>query len=122
MSAWLAWWLALNVATVLVYGYDKAIAGGRRRRIPERTLLAFALLGGSPGALLAMGGFRHKTAKVSFKRAMACIVAAQLVLLAAMGVGLRRAFIALVLAPRHSSERWNPSGRCLARRSGEGLS
>jgi len=81
MPMWLAWWLALNVATVLVYGYDKAIAGGPRRRIPERTLLALALLGGSPGALLAMGLFRHKTAKASFRRAMMVIVALQVVVL-----------------------------------------
>ena len=79
---WWAWWLALNAVTVLVYGYDKAIAGGTRRRVPERTLLALALLGASPGALLAMGLFRHKTAKVSFRRSMMVIV---LVLLALLG-------------------------------------
>ncbi|GAA5078133.1 DUF1294 domain-containing protein [Lysobacter panacisoli] len=84
MPAWLAWWLALNVATALLYGYDKAISGGPRRRIPERTLLAFALLGGSPGALLAMRVFRHKTAKPSFRRAIALIVAAQLIALVAL--------------------------------------
>ncbi len=82
MSAWVAWWLALNLATVLVFGYDKAIAGGKRRRVPERTLLALALLGGSPGALFAMGLFRHKTAKPGFRRAMILIVAVQLVVLA----------------------------------------
>jgi len=81
MPMWLGWWLALNVATMLVYGYDKAIAGGPRRRIPERTLLALALLGGSPGALLAMGLFRHKTAKAGFRRSMMAIVAVQALLL-----------------------------------------
>ena len=81
MPMWMVWWLALNVVTVLVYGYDKAIAGGARRRVPERTLLTPARLGGSPGALLAMGVFRHKTAKVSFRRAMMAIVAAQAMLL-----------------------------------------
>ena len=44
-------------------------------------VLGFALLGGSPGALLAMGLFRHKTAKPTFRRAMGGIVAAQLVAL-----------------------------------------
>ena len=81
MAMWLAWWLALNVATVFVYGYDKAIAGGRRRRVPERTLLALTLIGGSPGALLAMGLFRHKTAKAGFRRAMMAIVIVQAALL-----------------------------------------
>ncbi len=83
MPGWLAWWLSLNLATVLLFGYDKAIAGGRRRRIPERTLLAFALVGGSPGALLAMRVFRHKTAKVSFRRAMGWVVGMQVLLMLA---------------------------------------
>lgn len=74
-------WLALNVVTVLVYGYDKAIAGGTRRRVPERVLLALALFGASPGALLAMGLFRHKTAKASFRRAMMMILIVQLLVL-----------------------------------------
>lgn len=81
MPAWLAWWLALNLATVLVFGYDKAIAGGKRRRVPERMLLAIALIGGSPGALFAMALFRHKTAKPSFRRAMMVIVAVQMIVL-----------------------------------------
>ena len=84
MPAWLLWWLALNAATVLLFGYDKAIAGGRRRRIPERTLLGFALIGGSPGALLAMRLFRHKTVKASFRRAMGWIVCAQVALVVAL--------------------------------------
>ncbi|QGW66090.1 DUF1294 domain-containing protein [Lysobacter soli] len=79
--SWLAAWLALNVATVLVFAYDKAIAGGTRRRVPERTLLTLALLGGSPGALLAMALFRHKTAKAAFRRAMMAIVALQVIVL-----------------------------------------
>lgn len=81
MPAWLAWWLALNAATALVYGYDKAIAGGSRRRVPERTLLGLAVIGGSPGALLAMWTFRHKTAKPAFRRSMTLIVLAQMLLL-----------------------------------------
>lgn len=84
MPAWLAWWLALNAATALVYGYDKAIAGGPRRRVPERTLLTLALIGGSPGALLAMWLFRHKTAKRSFRRNVAVIVTLQALAVAAL--------------------------------------
>lgn len=84
MLAWLAWWLALNVATVLVYGYDKAIAGSGRRRIPERTLLGLAVFGGSVGALLAMWMFRHKTAKRSFRSKVAVIVGLQALALATL--------------------------------------
>ncbi|HEY5805636.1 MAG TPA: DUF1294 domain-containing protein [Lysobacter sp.] len=79
MPAWAAWLLAFNAVTVLVYGYDKAIAGGRRRRVPERTLLGLALCGGTPGALLAMWAFRHKTAKRSFRNAFALVVAVQVI-------------------------------------------
>lgn len=73
------WLLAFNAVTVLVYGYDKAIAGGRRRRVPERTLLGLALCGGMPGALLAMWTFRHKTAKPSFRNAIALVAAVQVI-------------------------------------------
>ena len=79
MSMWLTWWLAFNLATALVYGYDKAIAGGHRRRVPERTLLGLALCGGTAGALLAMWLFRHKTAKRSFRNGLALVIAVQLI-------------------------------------------
>ena len=79
MPAWVAWLLAFNAVTVLVYGYDKAIAGGKRRRVPERILLGLALCGGTPGALLAMWLFRHKTAKRSFRNAFVLVVVVQVV-------------------------------------------
>jgi uncharacterized membrane protein YsdA (DUF1294 family) len=79
VPAWAAWLLAFNAVTVLVYGYDKAIAGGHRRRVPERTLLGLALCGGTAGALLAMRLFRHKTAKRSFRNGLALVIAVQLI-------------------------------------------
>ena len=50
----------------------QAIRGGRR--VSERTLLLLALGGGLPGALVAMGLFRHKTAKTAFRRRMQLIL------------------------------------------------
>jgi uncharacterized membrane protein YsdA (DUF1294 family) len=69
--------IGVNVVTLVLYGYDKhqAIAGGTR--IPEATLHAAALLGGSPGAILAQGLFRHKTRKRSFRIVLAAIVLLQ---------------------------------------------
>lgn len=49
---------ALGFASMLA---DKRRAQKKRWRIPERTLLAIAFLGGSLGGLLGMCIFRHKT-------------------------------------------------------------
>jgi uncharacterized membrane protein YsdA (DUF1294 family) len=68
----------INVATVLLYGYDKAVAGGRRTRVPETVLHLLALLGGSPAALLGQAVFHHKTVKPSFQRMFWLIVVVQL--------------------------------------------
>ena len=66
----LAWALVLvwNVATVVVYGWDKWRSTKNKRRVPERTLLWMLFLTGWIGAWLAMGWFRHKTQKQPFRR------------------------------------------------------
>lgn len=66
----LAWALVLlvNVAAVLVYGFDKWRAGRQGRRVPERTLLWFLFATGWIGAWSAMSLFRHKTVKQPFRR------------------------------------------------------
>ena len=56
----------MSVVTVVAYGVDKHAAERGRRRIRENTLHVLALLGGWPGALLAMPLFRHKRRKKSF--------------------------------------------------------
>jgi uncharacterized membrane protein YsdA (DUF1294 family) len=71
------WWLGLapvyaylvsiNVLALMLYGYDKRQAVVGRTRIPELVLHAAALCGGSPGALLGQGLFRHKTRKFRFQ-------------------------------------------------------
>ena len=58
----------LNLLTFLVFGWDKQAAALRRPRVPERTLLILAVLGGGPAALLARPVFRHKTASNRSRR------------------------------------------------------
>jgi uncharacterized membrane protein YsdA (DUF1294 family) len=73
----------INLATIVLYGYDKAVAGGTRRRVPENVPHFVAIAGGSPGALLAQVLFRHKTVKASFRRVYWLIVILQLVAIGA---------------------------------------
>jgi uncharacterized membrane protein YsdA (DUF1294 family) len=67
----------LNLWTVLRFWQDKQRAVARERRIPESDLLGLALIGGSPGALLARKLFRHKTRKEPFSTHLFVIVALQ---------------------------------------------
>ncbi len=64
----------LNLCAFVVYGVDKWRARRGKSRISERTLLLLALPFASPGALLAMRLFRHKTRKPSFQYRLAVIV------------------------------------------------
>ncbi len=56
-----------NLFVFVMYGADKLFASNGSRRISEKMLLVLALLMGSPGALLGMYFFRHKTKKLSFQ-------------------------------------------------------
>ncbi|MDO4758096.1 MAG: DUF1294 domain-containing protein [Rikenellaceae bacterium] len=58
--------LVANLITFVVYGIDKAKAKLDGWRIPEKTLLLLALVGGSIGAYAAMRIFRHKTKHPQF--------------------------------------------------------
>jgi uncharacterized membrane protein YsdA (DUF1294 family) len=61
------WLLIVNAAAFVVFWWDKRRARQGGRRVSERELLTWALVGGSPGAFLAMRRFRHKTRKLSFR-------------------------------------------------------
>ncbi len=76
--------VALNVATFALYGLDKLLAAFETRRVPERTLHLAAFLFGSPGALVAMYVFRHKTRKTSFQLVLALLVLVQVLLVLAV--------------------------------------
>jgi uncharacterized membrane protein YsdA (DUF1294 family) len=65
--ALIVWLLAINVVALGYYGYDKARAGARGRRVPELVLHGLVLAGGTLGGYLGMRLFRHKTIKGEFR-------------------------------------------------------
>ena len=69
--------IALNCWTIARFWQDKMRAQAGERRIPEADLLGLALIGGSPGALLARKMFRHKTRKEPFSTHLSLIAALQ---------------------------------------------
>ena len=60
------WLVLVNLTAFILYAADKSYAKKGKRRIPEKTLLLWAWLGGSIGAFLAMRIFHHKTRKAKF--------------------------------------------------------
>ena len=70
--------LFVNAWTILSFWYDKRRALAGERRIRESDLLGLALIGGSPGALLARHLFRHKTRKEPFSTQLLVIVVLQI--------------------------------------------
>ena len=81
MMKWaLLWVLALSLADFVLMGVDKRRAKRGAWRVKERTFFLLALLGGSPGALLGMWAFRHKTRHWYFKFGLPAILSAQIAL------------------------------------------
>ena len=68
--------LLVNGWTVFRFWDDKRRAAAGEWRIAEADLLGLALIGGSPGALLARRLFRHKTRKEPFSTILLVIEAA----------------------------------------------
>ena len=74
--------LIINAAGFLVMLADKQYARKNLWRIPEATLLAVAVVGGSIGMLIGMYTVRHKTRHLKFTLGVPAILAAQLSLAA----------------------------------------
>lgn len=78
----LAYLIIINAAAFLLMLIDKQKAKHRRWRIPEKTLIVSALLGGSIGAIMGMNHFRHKTKHPRFSVGLPLILAVQIMLCA----------------------------------------
>lgn len=69
----------INAYAFFLMLIDKQKARKHRRRIPERTLITAALLGGSVGGIAGMYLFRHKTRHLKFILGLPAILAIQII-------------------------------------------
>ena len=76
--------IAINLAAFGAFAWDKYCAATGRWRVPERTLLTLAAIGGTPGAITGQHLLRHKTWKEPFRTQLLAIAALQVVLAIAL--------------------------------------
>ena len=76
-SLWI-YLVVVNVLAFALYGIDKYKAKAGAWRIPEKTLLGIAVLGGSVGAIAGMKTFHHKTKHWYFRYGLPALLAIQL--------------------------------------------
>lgn len=80
MELLLLYLLIINAFAFLLMLIDKRRAQKNQWRIPEKTLFASAILGGSIGALAGMYTFRHKTKHLKFVIGMPIILTCHILL------------------------------------------
>ncbi|WP_242623758.1 DUF1294 domain-containing protein [Intestinimonas massiliensis (ex Afouda et al. 2020)] len=81
MMKWIGLWiLLLSMADYVLMGVDKWKARRGTWRVPEKTFFLVAILGGTPGAILGMWTFHHKTRHWYFKWGLPAILVAQVAL------------------------------------------
>lgn len=78
MNFILIYLLIINAVGFLVMTADKLYAKKNMRRIPERTLLGVAVIGGSIGVWAGMYAVRHKTQHMKFVIGIPLILLCQL--------------------------------------------
>lgn len=82
MKYLLIYLVIINALSFLLMLIDKQKARQQGWRIPEATLMRFAIAGGSLGALLGMYLFRHKTRHKKFAMGLPAILIIHLILMA----------------------------------------
>lgn len=78
MKYFIVYLVLINIAAFIMYGADKHKAKKGQWRIPEKTLIGVAALGGSIGAVLGMRLFRHKTKHPKFYIGVPVIILLQI--------------------------------------------
>ena len=76
-----AYLITVNALGFLLMLIDKAKAKKKKWRIPEKTLMTVAAIGGSVGSLLGMYAVRHKTKHPKFTIGISLILALQTIAL-----------------------------------------
>ena len=87
----LYYFIAVSVIGAVVCVYDKLAAARSWKRVPERTLFFWALVGGGPGVFACMLLIRHKTLHRIFIPAVMVLQAA--ILLGIHHILLARGFL-----------------------------
>ncbi|WP_078430155.1 DUF1294 domain-containing protein [Alkalihalobacterium alkalinitrilicum] len=72
-----SYFIVVSLIGLLLMWLDKRWAIHRKQRIPERTLLFLAFIGGSLGIYFGMMQFRHKTKKPKFRVGIPVIILVQ---------------------------------------------
>ena len=80
MKPLLVYLFLINAVGLIFMLADKIKARKSKWRIPEATLMAIAIIGGSRGIYMGMRLFRHKTLHAKFAIGVPVILAAQIVL------------------------------------------
>ena len=70
-----------NIISFYLMWSDKRKAIKNQYRIPEKTLMLWAAVGGSIGSILGMKVFRHKTRHIKFSLGIPAIMIVQLILI-----------------------------------------
>ncbi|MCL2718792.1 MAG: DUF1294 domain-containing protein [Lachnospiraceae bacterium] len=79
-----SYFMLINLVGFLLMGWDKIKAKKRGFRIPEATLFAAAIFGGSIGAWIGVYLFRHKTQHWYFVYGLPIILTLQIIVISAL--------------------------------------
>lgn len=92
------WLIGLSAFCFALMFWDKRSAARGERRIPERTLLLWAYLGGGMGAIAAQKRFRHKTVQEPFRTLLKGSLVVNALLLITLAVPTLREAVLSVLS------------------------